>query len=641
MSVKEQTPSVYKMSDYQRYIAMSRYARFIPEEQRRETWEETVARYCDFFSERFPASFPRNEAYEAIVTMENMPSMRALMTAGAALDRDEVAGYNCSYIAVDNPRAFDEAMYVLMCGTGLGFSVEQAAIRLLPEVAEDFYITGTTIEVADSRIGWATSLRQLISLLYAGQIPKWDLSKLRPAGAPLKTFGGRSSGPEPLNDCFEFAVKLFQSAKGRRLTSLECHSMMCAVASAVVVGGVRRSALISLSDINDDRMRTAKSGQWWVIHPELALANNSATYNEKPDMNTFIKEWVSLYESKSGERGIFNRYGALKKMEGTRRDVALMRKLLLGCNPCAEIFLRPSGFCNLSTSVARPEDTLEDLKRKVRMATILGTYQSTLTNFRYLRQVWKKNAEEERLLGVSFVGIMDHPVLSGQEGIAKMREWLRELKAVAIETNKEWAATLGITQSVAITCVKPEGTVSQLVDASSGIHARYSQYYIRTVRNDKMDPLGVFLKEQGVPAEDDVMKPEKTWVFSFPQKSPDHAVLAPDLTAIEQLEHYRAWYEEWAEHTVSITVYVREHEWMEVGAWVYKNFDEVGGISFLPYSDHSYRQAPYQPISHDEYNLSVMDMPKIDWTKFDVNEHEDKTEGAQQYSCSAGVCELI
>lgn len=630
------------MDSYQTYIAKSRYARYLPQEKRRETWTETVSRYCDFWKEKHGDLFPYTQAHSAILNLENMPSMRALMTAGKALDRDHVAGYNCAYIAVDNPRVFDETLYILMCGTGLGFSVERQAIAKLPEIAEDFHASETVISVHDSKVGWASAFRELIAMLYAGQEPKWDLSKLREAGAPLKTFGGRSSGPAPLNELFEYTVKLFKQAAGRKLTSIECHGLMCSIAAAVVVGGVRRSALISLSNLSDDRMRSAKSGQWWIDHPEFALANNSVAFTEKPDMSAFMKEWTSLYESKSGERGVFNRYAALKKIKkGGRRDAAKAEELLLGCNPCSEIFLRSGGFCNLTTTVAREADTLEDLKKKVETATILGTFQSTLTDFRYLRSVWKKNADEERLLGVSFVGIMDHPVLSGNKGLDTLAAWLDELRQHAVEVNKEWSKKLGINQSVAITCVKPEGTVSQLVDAASGIHPRYSEYYIRTVRNDKLDPLGIFLKECGVPCEDDVMKSDKTWVFSFPIKSPAHAVLAPDVSALDQLNHYLVWYKHWAEHTVSITVYVREHEWMDVGAWVYKHFDDVGGISFLPYSDHSYKQAPYQPISKEEFDCAVAAMPVINWNDYTVVEHEDTTKGAQQYSCSAGVCEII
>jgi len=627
------------MNDYQRYIAASRYARFLPELNRRETWEETVSRYCDFWFEK-DKQFPKKEIYEHIHELEVMPSMRALMTAGKALDRDHAAGYNCAYIAVDDPRAFDETMYLLMCGCGVGFSVERQAVSKLPLVSEDFYDTDTVIKVADSKVGWAAAYRQLVAMLYSGQIPKWDLSSLRPAGAPLKTFGGRSSGPAPLDDLMKHTVRIFRNAAGRRLQSIECHDLMNHIASAIVVGGVRRSAQISLSNLSDDRMRNAKMGQWWIDNPQRALSNNSVAYTEKPEIGLFMEEWISLYNSKSGERGIFNRQGALKKIKkGGRRDAKKAEEQFLGANPCCEIFLRSSGFCNLTEVVIRPSDKLEDLLKKVELATIMGTFQSSLTDFRYLRNVWKRNAEEERLLGVSLTGIMDHPVLNKTND--KTAEWLTKMKEHAIEVNEIWAKKIGINPSVAITTVKPSGTVSQLVDSASGIHPRYSRYYIRTVRSDKSDPIGKFLKEQGVYCEDDVMKPEKTWVFHFPHMSPEKAVTVPEVSAVQQLEHYLLYYRHWAEHTVSITVYVKESEWMEVGAWVYKHFDEVGGISFLPYTDSIYQQAPYQPITKEEYDKWLARTPKVDWSKFNVNEHQDNTTGTQTLACQGGVCELI
>jgi ribonucleoside-diphosphate reductase alpha chain len=628
------------VSDYQRYIASSRYARFLPAEKRRESWPETCRRYVTFFQEKYPDTFPTEELYEQILGLEVMPSMRALMTAGKALDRDNAAGYNCAYVAVDDPRAFDETMYLLMCGCGVGFSVERQAVSKLPMVSEDFHETDTTIKVRDSKIGWSTAYRELIAMLYSGQVPQWDLSSLRAAGMPLKTFGGRSSGPGPLDELFRATIRIFRNAAGRRLQSIECHDILNLIASAIVVGGVRRSAQISLSNLSDDRMRNAKMGQWWVDQPQRALANNSVAYTEKPEMGIFMQEWKSLYDSKSGERGIFNRAAAIAKMKRLgRRDFKKFEEMFGGANPCCEIFLRSAGFCNLTEVVIRPKDTLEVLLKKVELATIMGTYQSSLTNFRYIRAIWKKNAEEERLLGVSLTGIMDHHVLSKTTGDAPV--WLNQMREKAIETNKIWADKLGINQSVAITTCKPSGTVSQLVDSSSGIHARYSKYYIRTVRSDKLDPIGMFLKDQGIYCEDDAMKPEKTWVFSFPSKSPEHARIASDMTALDQLEHYLMYYRNWAEHTVSITVYVREHEWMAVGAWVYDHFDEVGGISFLPYSDHTYQQAPYQPITKDEYTEWMKRTPKIDWDQFNIDEHEDKTEGAQQYACSGTTCELI
>lgn len=628
------------MNDYQKYIAMSRYARYLPEQERRETWDETTTRYCDFWKAKYPDSFPFDLIKSSITNLEVMPSMRALMTAGKALDLDNAAGYNCAYLAVDDPRAFDECLYLLMVGAGVGFSVERQVIAKLPAVSEEMFETDTVIKVKDSKIGWAAAYRELIAMLYVGQIPKWDTSALRPAGAPLKTFGGRSSGPKPLIELFNHTVRIFKNAKGRKLTSIECHDIMNHIGSAVVVGGVRRSAQISLSNLSDERMRTAKSGQWWVENGQRALANNSVAYTEKPDIGVFMDEWKSLYDSKSGERGIFNRQAAIKKMKKLgRRDAKKYEEMTGGANPCCEIFLRSNGFCNLSEVVIRDTDTLDILLKKVEICTIIGTFQSSLTNFRYLRTIWKRNADEERLLGVSLTGIMDHPVLSYES--TESRTWLRAMKLKAIEINAIWADKLGINASVAITTCKPSGTVSQLVDSASGIHARYSPYYIRTVRSDKTDPIGIFLKEQGVHCEDDVTKPDNTWVFSFPMKSPANAKIASEMSAIEQLNHYKMFYEEWAEHTVSITVYVREHEWLEVGAWVYANFDNVGGISFLPYSDHSYAQAPYQPITLEQYEIELAKYPVVDWTMFDVNEHSDNTVGSQTLACAGGSCEIL
>lgn len=622
------------LNAYQKYIALSRYARFLPEEKRRESWEETVDRYCSFFAEKY-SSFPKDVVYEAITNLKVMPSMRALMTAGKALDRDNVAGYNCSFITVDDQRAFDEALYVLMCGTGLGFSVERQFIAKLPEIAETFHDSDSIIKVKDSKIGWASSFRELISLLYAGHVPQWDLSLLRPAGAPLKTFGGRSSGPGPLNDLFKFTVRLFRKAAGRRLNSMECHDLMCKIADVVVVGGVRRSALISLSNLSDERIRHAKSGQWWIDEPHRALSNNSVAYTEKPEIGHFMEEWLSLYESKSGERGIVNRIAAKRKVKslGDRRKADFD----FGANPCGEIILRPQEFCNLTEVVIRENDTLETLKNKIEIATILGTFQSTLVDFRYLRSIWKKNVEEERLLGVSLTGIMDHPVLSNISDEAK--RWLTEMRETAIKVNEYWAKKLNINASAAITTVKPSGTVSQLVDSSSGIHPRMSHYYIRTVRNDKKDPLSDFLIEQGVPHETDVMK-ESNWVFSFPMKSPSHCKIASEMTAIEQLEHYLMFNMYWTEHNPSITVYVREHEWIEVAAWVYNHFDEINGVSFLPYNDSVYQQAPYQPIDEETYNKLLETFPNVNFDLYNVNEHQDNTTGVQTLACVGGVCEI-
>lgn len=623
------------MNDYQKYIALSRYARWKESEKERESWEDTVSRYCDFWKSRYPGLFPYDKIYNAILNLEVMPSMRALMTAGKALNRDEVSGYNCSYTAVDHPKVFDEILYILMCGTGVGFSVERQFISALPEIPEQLYITDTTITVRDSRIGWASAFRELISLLYTGQIPKWDTTLLRPAGSRLKTFGGRSSGPEPLEDLFSFTVSLFVKAKGRKLTSLECHDLVCKIADIVVVGGVRRSALISLSNLTDERMRTAKNGAWWEDNIQRALANNSVAYTEKPDIGIFMKEWQSLYESKSGERGIFNRVSAIKSAENTGRRSTEDQNF--GTNPCGEIILRSAGLCNLTEVVVRDTDSFEDLRDKVETATILGTFQSTLTNFRYLRNVWKKNAEEERLLGVSFTGIMDHPALSNVDEL-RSTNILEKLKEFSVYTNSVWSKKLNINSSAAITTVKPSGTVSQLVDSASGIHPRYSKYYVRTVRADNKDPLCEFLKQQNVPNEPDITKPHAVTVFSFPHESPSTCVTRNDMTALDQLNHYLIFKQSWCEHNPSITVYIKDHEWLEVGAWVYKNFNDLGGVSFLPYSDHVYKQAPYQEISEEEYLQLVSKFPKIKWENF--KENYDSTTGQQELACVSGVCEI-
>lgn len=627
-------------TQYQNFIHKSRYARWNYQTGKRETWDETVYRYINYWERKFPEVVTPEIAeilYDDIHQLRVMPSMRALMTAGKALDRDNVAGFNCSFAAIDSVRKFDEIMYVLMCGTGVGFSVERQFVQKLPSIAEEFHKTDTVIKVSDSKIGWASAFRELIALLYAGKIPKWDLSKLRPAGALLKTFGGRASGPEPLDSLFRFTVELFTRSSGRKLTSIECHDLVCKIAEIVVVGGVRRSALISLSNLSDDRMRLAKSGAWWEQNVQRALANNSAVYSDKPDIGIFMKEWLSLYESKSGERGIFNREAANKRIPERRKEFGYID---FGTNPCGEIILRSAGFCNLSEIIIRPDDTLDRLKEKARVATILGTLQSTLTNFRYLSAEWKKNADEERLLGVSLTGIMDHKVLS-RYGYFELKDWLTELKKEVINTNKEWADKLGINPSVACTTVKPSGTVSQLVDSSSGIHPRYSQYYVRTVRADQKDPLAKLLKDQGVPCEADITKPDNTYVFSFPIKSPIESTFRDDRSAIEQLELNKVYNQYWCEHNVSQTIYVKEYEWLTVGAWVYENFDNIGGLSFLPHSNHSYRQAPYQEITKEEYEGLVGNFPVINWEKLSEYEQEDYTVGQQELACTSGVCELV
>ena len=634
----------YLPTDYQNFIALSRYARWKDDEQRRENWGETVDRYFSYMTNHLKENYNynltkalREKLTEQIMNLGVMPSMRALMTSGPALDRCHVGGYNCSYIPVDSPRSFDECMYILMCGTGVGFSVERENVDKLPIVNEHFEDSTTIITVADSRPGWAKALRELIAMLYVGQVPKWDVSQVRPAGARLKTFGGRASGPAPLVELFQFCIAKFKGAKGRRLYPIECHDIMCKIGEVVVVGGVRRSALISLSNLGDDQMRHAKSGQWWENEGQRALANNSVAFKGKPDMGTFMREWTALYESKSGERGIFNRKAAkVKAGENGRREIDHE----FGCNPCSEIILRPYQFCNLTEVVARETDSIDTLREKVRMATILGTLQSTLTNFKYLRRIWKTNTEEERLLGVSLTGILDCPWLSPKN--ATLQYTLEELKKVAVETNKKIAEDLGIPQSTAITCVKPSGTVSQLVDSASGIHARHNDYYIRTVRGDNKDPLTQFMKDSGIPSEPCVMKPDSTTVFSFPMKSPRGAKTRTDMTAIEQLEHWLIFQRHWCEHKPSVTISVKENEWMQVGAWVYDNFDEVSGISFLPFSDHTYAQAPYQDIDEAKYYALSHEMPEaIDWSKLADFEKEDTTSGGRELACTADACEVV
>ena len=639
-------PSNYLPTSYQEFIHLSRYSRWLPEKERRETWDETVARYFDFFTEHLKETVNftlskelRTELEQAVLGLRVMPSMRCIMTAGEALKRENIAGYNCSYVAVDRPQAFDEILYILMNGTGVGFSVERQYVSQLPTIADEFFETDTTITVADSKLGWAKALKELIGMLYVGQIPRWDLSKVRPAGAPLKTFGGRASGPEPLESLMNFTVNVFKNAAGRKLSSIEAHDVVCKIAEVVVVGGVRRSALISLSNLSDDRMRAAKSGQWWNDNPQRALANNSACYSEKPDIGVFMDEWKSLYDSKSGERGIFNRESAVwMASKNGRRNT---EDFEFGTNPCSEIILRNREFCNLSEVVVRASDTRESLLEKVRLATILGTFQSTLVNFKYVSKSWRKNCEEERLLGVSLTGIMDCKITNGKGPHGSLPAILKDLKAVAVQTNKAYSKMLGINQSVAVTCVKPSGTVSQLTDSASGIHARHNPYYIRTVRGDKKDPLTKMMTDVGFPVEDDAMNPSHTSVFSFPMKVDNGAVFRTDMTAIEQLELWKTYQENWCEHKPSVTISVKEHEWLEVGAWVYENFNYMSGVSFLPFSEHTYKQAPYQDCTKEEYEMLLDKMPEVvEWNKLAEYEQTDMTIGAQELACAAGFCEI-
>jgi ribonucleoside-diphosphate reductase alpha chain len=631
---------------YQNFIALSRYARWLENENRRETWGETVDRYFSFMVDHLdskhsykPDAKLVQEIRDAVFNLEIMPSMRSVMSAGPALLRENVAGYNCSFIPVDNARSFDETMYILMCGTGVGFSVEYKYINKLPTLPETLEKSNTVVSVGDSKEGWAKAYRELLSLLWAGQIPQIDISNVRPAGARLKTMGGRSSGPQPLVNLFDFTIQVFRGALGRQLKPIECHDIMCKIGEVVVVGGVRRSAMISLSNINDIEMAAAKAGNWWESNSQRALANNSVAYSRKPDMAQFIAEWKSLYDSKSGERGIYNVAAAQAQAAKYGRRSG---EIHYGTNPCSEIILRPYQFCNLSEVVLREKDTLEDVERKVYLATVLGTWQSTLTDFKYLRKIWKDNTEEERLLGVSLTGQFGHKFFSGQEGLDKLGVVLDNLRNQAVNSNIEEAGKIGIPASAAVTCVKPSGTVSQLVGVSSGMHSYHSPYYIRTVRGSKNDPLTKFLIDSGIPAEDDVMKPDDTTVFSFPMKSPKNAITRDDMTAIQQLEIWLTYQRHWCEHKPSITVSVDEHEWMEVGAWVYKHFDEVSGISFLPKSNHSYVQAPYQEITKEEYNEALSKMPKnIKWDALSLYELEDTTTGTQNFACMSGECEIV
>jgi ribonucleoside-triphosphate reductase len=632
-------------TEYQSFIHMSRYSRWKPEEGRRETWSETVQRLIDFFADHVDRNIGvrfENSTWErienAILTTSVMPSMRALMTAGEALRRENIAGYNCSYIPIDSPRSFDEVLYILMNGTGVGFSVERQYVDKLPTIPDrEFEHTDDVISVADSKEGWARAFRDLISYLYTNRIPKINVNRIRPAGQRLKTFGGRASGPQPLVNLFDFTIEKFRGAKGRKLNAMECHDVVCKTGEVVVVGGVRRSALISLSNLSDQRLRMAKSGAWWDTNPERALANNSVAYTEKPDAGIFMKEWLSLYESKSGERGIFNRVSAQDKAKQNGRRKA---DYDFGTNPCSEIILRPNQFCNLTEVVCRPTDSMDTLLDKVEHATILGTIQATLTNFGYLRKRWQDNTEEERLLGVSLTGIMDSTLLNKND--SKLVDRLNKLREKAVAVNKEWSSTLGIPQSTAITCVKPSGTVSQLVDSASGIHARHNPYYIRTVRGDNKDPLTEFMKSQGIPNEPDVMKPEHTTVFSFPMKTAKDAVFRTSMSAIEQLEMWKTYAVHWCEHKPSVTISVKEQEWVNVGNWCWDNFDYLSGVSFLPFSDHTYKQAPYQDIDEEQYKKLHSEMPRnIDWGKLQEFEKEDNTKGTQELACTAGVCELV
>jgi ribonucleoside-diphosphate reductase alpha chain len=635
------------MSQYQSFIAISRYARWDDENQRREFWEESADRYLTFLSEhtlknyQYDLSQDMQFLREKFVGLEALGSMRALMTAGPALSRSNIAGYNCSYLPIDDEVAFDELLYILMNGTGVGFSVEKRYVEKLPVVGReiDMRTVEFPIVVEDSKEGWAKALREVVRVLYSGLVPTWDVSGVRPAGSRLKTFGGRSSGPEPLVDLFEFVTKIFTNAVGRQLTTLEVFDIVCKIASVVVVGGVRRSALIALTDLDDQDLATAKSGEWYVEHPYRGLANVSAVYDKRPTQSEFMAEWKNIYDSKSGERGIFNREASRNQAaKYGRRDATID----YGTNPCSEIILRPYQFCNLSTVIVRPEDTLLDLMEKVKAATIFGTIQSTLTDFKYLRPIWRENTEEERLLGVSMTGQLGHPVLNGSEGTTVLTEWLDQLRQYAVYINREYAKKLGISPSAAVTCVKPEGTTSQLANAASGMHTWHAKYYVRRVRGDKKDPLSRLMIDAGIPAEEDVMNPS-AMVFSFPIKAPDYALTRTDLSAIEHLDLWLAYQRHFTEHKPSVTITIKEDEWLETAAWVWKNFDELSGVAFLPYSDHVYQQAPYEDLTEEQYNDMLYTMPsQIPWEDLSWYELYDQTVGTQSLACTAdGGCEDV
>lgn len=633
---------------YQQFIFTSRYARWVRDEKRRENFQETVARYFDFFENDIfdlpQVTQARKKIEPMMLDLGVLPSMRCLMTAGKALLRDNVCGYNCAYVSISHPRMFSEILYILMNGTGVGFSVERQFISKLPVVPDKLEKVNETIVVADSKTGWAESLNKLIKRLYKGKIVKWDVSKVRKKGAPLKTMGGRSSGPQPLEDLFHFVIKIFEQAKGRRLNSLECHDIACKIGECVVVGGVRRSAMLSLSNLSDQRMRDAKSGDWMPMFPHRTMANNSVAYTEKPQMEQFIDEWRALFRSKSGERGFFSREAAVKQVLRSGRRIIVNQdgtEIFFGTNPCSEILLRDREFCNLTEMVARKGDTLEVLKTKVEYATILGAWQSALTDFNYISTEWTQNCEEERLLGVSITGIMDNPLLNGSRGEKKTAEVFNELRKTAIQTNKKWAKILGINVSAAITCVKPSGTASQLAGCSSGIHSRHSPYYIRRVRQDRDDPLTKFMVDSGIPNEPCALRPEQTLVFSFPVKSPDGAITRNDRTALEELEHWKLVQDNYCEHKPSVTINVRDHEWLDVGAWCYRNFDSLSGLSFLPYSSQYYPQLPLEDITEKEYLAMQKKMPKeVDWSKLSEYEIDDRTSASKELACSAGACEI-
>lgn len=625
------------LTPFQSFIFISRYSRWLPSHNRRESWDECVDRWWNYFTDKVPTLAERPDVKEAILNLEVLPSMRSLMTAGIALDHDNTCLYNCSYLPIESVDSFAELFVILMNGTGTGYSVERQYTDKLPTVANKIVKNfDKVIVVEDSKEGWGNALKTLFNDLYSGKHPKWDLSKVRPSGARLKTFGGRASGPAPLDNLFKFLVKVFYNAQGRKLSALECHDTCCAIANAVIVGGVRRSAMISLSDLGDREIAMCKSGAWWEQAGFRSYANNSAVYRGKPPMGQFLEEWTSLYNSHSGERGMINRRALQEQAVKWGRE----KNCEYGTNPCAEIILKPFEFCNLSTVVVRTDDTAASLKKKVELATIIGTVQSTFVKFPYLRPEWKKNCEEERLLGVSMTGIFDNKLTSGLEGKPKLVRLLENLRDHATATNLKWAEKLGINPSKSITCVKPEGTTSCLVDSASGLHPRYADYYFRRIRLDKKDPLYNLMKDQGVPCEDDVINPTSTAVFTFAMKAPRGTVTTEDLRALDHLDLWKTYQEHYCHHKPSVTVNYKDSEFLEVGNWLWENFDMATGIAFLPGGDnHTYAQAPFEQI--DSATYAAHPKVKVNFNDLMKYESEDNTEVGKEFACSAGGCQIV
>ena len=629
------------------FVYLRTYARWIEHEGRRETWIETIDRYLSFMRENLGEKLTKedySELRQALLKQEVMPSMRLLQFAGDAARKTNVCAYNCSYIAPSCVEDFGEVMYVSMCGTGVGFSVESQNVEALPQIEYQGGEKLATHIVADSKEGWCDALVLGMNTWYQGKDIEFDYSKLRPAGARLKTFGGKSSGPEPLQALLDFTRSKILSRQGRRLTNINVHDILCKIGEIVVAGGVRRSAMISLSDLDDEKMRHAKDGQFYMLQPQRSIANNSAVYLEKPTQEVFLSEWLALVKSGSGERGIFNRGSLIETLPKRRVDLLKEKGLIhgdritgiIGTNPCAEIILQSKQFCNLSEVVARSDDDEKSLLRKIRLATLLGTYQASLTYFPYLSKAWQDNCEKERLLGVSITGQWDCQAVRDNNVLDK-------LKQAAIDANKEYAKRFNVNASTCITCVKPSGTVSQTVDSSSGMHPRHAPFYIRRIRISASDALFKMLKKQGVPYHPEVGQSEMdatTFVLDFPVKAPTNAVCKDNLTALEQLEHWRLVKENYTEHNPSVTISVGEDEWLQVANWVYQHWDIIGGLSFLPRFDHVYQLAPYEAITEEEYNALLKRFEQLDFAQLFAYEHSDTTEVKRELACVGGACEI-